>query len=193
MVVVRGWRASLVLFFPFGDSLLAVPFVWCCVVCLCCLFLCLFVSVGCRCGSPLRLFVLFRSVPSVFLNFGTFASREEELRTPHGRRRSNGNGLSITIFLHVSPPVEIGTLIKQISEGAGPELSSSLTPAGLVSGSKSATAADYLQEQLKKAGKDGDAMTQDQFTKVVKGVVGTEMEIELPEPVKTSALAVWVR
>ncbi len=72
-------------------------------------------------------------------------------------------------------------------------MSSSLTPAGLVSGSKSATAADYLQEQLKKAGKDGDAMTQDQFTKVVKGVVGTEMEIELPEPVKTSALAVWVR
>ena len=64
-------------FFLFGDSLLAVPFVRCCVVC----------QFVCALGLSVRQSVCLVLFRSFFLNFWTFVLREEELRAPYRRRR----------------------------------------------------------------------------------------------------------
>ena len=84
VVALRGWRASSVLFFLFGDPFLAVRS--CCAVCLFVLFVCL----GCP-YAAVRMFecaVSFCSVRfSEFLNLRLARGGAPRSTAPHGRRR----------------------------------------------------------------------------------------------------------
>ena len=120
-------------------------------------------------------------------------------------RDRTGYSIFTLIFVHVSPPAKIGALIEKIyGDDEGSNLPASLSLASLAKALQAWTsveaepappesAKDYLKE-LEKAGKDGDAMTQEQFAEVVKVAsdgAGPGKANEAADAVKTWASKVW--